>query len=133
MISATLGAASWAAAGVASAARPPARATAAVLARVVKLLISSFQRLQRPAFFLVPLNSLRQGDGHLATATDGRGQEGIAKRFLRTRLARSISVLELFRAELCNMGRKLGIVVAELVELATVVTVDLGLHRVGAG
>ena len=55
------------------------------------------------------------------------------ERLARAVLARGFLVLELFGAEQGDVGGKLGILVAERLELVAVMDVDLGLDRVGAG
>src|SRR4029078_9727571 len=78
-------------------------------------------------------NTLRQADRHPASVTDPRGQQGKAKSPRCASLARAIAMLQLLRPEFGDVRGKFGIVLAELVELATVMPVDLGLDRIGAG
>src|SRR5690242_19881030 len=132
MISATLGAA-WAATGAGRAASAPAVTAAAALRRVVNLLIMSSSAVTADRLVSCSSNSLRKPDGHPASGTDRRRQRRVAERARGARFARSVAMLEFVGAEFGDIRGKLGIVVAELVQLLAVVAVDLGLDGVGAG
>src|SRR6476646_8109950 len=77
--------------------------------------------------------ALRQADCHPAAGTDRRSQERIAGRRGRSRLASRIAMLELVGAKFGDVGGELRVVLPELVELAGIMTIDLGLDRIGAG
>src|SRR3982751_3969197 len=124
-----------AAAGMGASASPlPANAVAP--RAIVNLVIGSpypFNRISGQGPLYVPSDSLRQLDRRPATSTDGRSQYRVPRGPGRARRPGGVAMLELVGAERGNVGGELGVVVAELIELALIVAVDFGLDRVGAG
>src|SRR6476659_3577306 len=77
--------------------------------------------------------ALRQADCHPAAGTDRRSQERVAGRGGRSRLASRIAMLELVGAKFGDIGGEFRVVLPELVELAGIMAINLGFHRIGAG
>src|SRR4030095_10463378 len=130
MISLTL--VCWASAGADGKASPASPIAAAP--RVTKSFdildgLSSFKRMSRlPGFSNAP----REGDCKPASGANRRCQQWIADCFGRAMFPRRIAMLELFGTESLDVGSKFRVAVAQLGQLAAIVSVDLGFDGVGA-
>src|SRR5437764_10335171 len=133
MISATLLPCVWASTGGGRTANPVAAAAARVITSLVMVVHASFPANSAGEAARSSSYSLRQSDGHPATRTDRRGQERIADRGRCASGTSGVAMLELLSAELADVRGELRILVAQFGELARIMLVDLGLHRIGAG
>src|SRR4249919_666496 len=123
----------WASAGAAGRATPAIAMAAAPMARDsfdITDVLSTFKRATRSPG---SSNALRQADCKPASGANRGRQQRIADCFGGAMFAGRVAMLQFLGAEGGDIGGQLGVAIAELVELAAVMAVDLRLDRVGAG